>query len=404
MARSFLSRFTGGYSSSTSAVRRRRRRPLSFDQLDARILLASSPAAGGLINSAASLPVASTEVSTLNATVVSLDLGIVPDGGPIQGSAQPVGYTPQQIRSAYGFDQIGGLYGSGQTIAIVDAYNDPNVYGDLDRFDQNFGDVSGGPTLYSQWGAASSFLTVVNQNGQTSPLPQVDPTGKWELEESLDVEWAHAMAPGARILLVEASSDDSLVYLPPIKVGPITVIPSQQPNDLVKAVATAADYPGVTVVSMSWGQPEFPNESVFDHYFTTPAGHQGVTFIASSGDFGYSEYPSASPNVLSVGGSTLYLNSSESYGSEITWMQYIAQQQVVSSGGGISSYENQPAYQYGVVAQSHTVARLPMCAIMLAMTYPEMAMALQSAIPSIRRAAPGSTRSARVPAHHSGRL
>ena len=81
--------------------------------------------------------------------------------------------------------------GSGQTIAIVDAYHDPNLLGDVDAFDLQFG--------LSSYGAAASFITVYNQSGNTSPLPGVDPTGNWEGEEILDVEWAHAIAPGASI-------------------------------------------------------------------------------------------------------------------------------------------------------------------------------------------------------------
>ncbi len=97
---------------------------------------------------------------------------------------------------------------------------------------------------------------------------------------------AHSIAPAANLLLVEANSS-SLA-------------------DLLKAVDTAASYPGVSVVSMSWGSSEFSSESSYDSHFTTPAGHPGVTFVASSGDSGgVVEWPAASPKVLSVGGTTL---------------------------------------------------------------------------------------------------
>ncbi|MFX8895339.1 hypothetical protein ABTM96_19600, partial [Acinetobacter baumannii] len=90
--------------------------------------------------------------------------------------------------------------------------------------------------------------------------PAVDPTANkandWEVEESLDVEWAHALAPGANIILVEANSASYA--------------------DLMTAVHTAASLPGVSVVSMSWGGGEFASESAYDSYFTTPSGHQGV--------------------------------------------------------------------------------------------------------------------------------
>ena len=241
---------------------------------------------------------------------------------PLSGSAtpyatsSPTGYSPSQIGQAYGFNQIsfnGGSIagnGSGQTIAIVDAYNQPNIASDLQRFDAAFG-----------LPAPPSFQ-IVNQNGGSS-LPAANTS--WGLEESLDVEWAHAMAPGAKIVLVEANSSNE--------------------SDLFAAVQYAASQPGVSVVSMSWGGGEFSSETNYDSVFSTPAGHQGVAFIASSGDSGApASYPAASPNVLAVGGTSLYLNGS-SYGSESGW---------TGSGGGVSAYETQPSYQNGVVSQTST--------------------------------------------------
>ena len=94
------------------------------------------------------------------------------------------------------------LDGTGQTIAIVDAYDDPSIFQALDAFDAQFGLTASGPTLYNQYGPASSFLTVLNQYGQATSLPSTDPNGpgtdNWEVEEALDVEWAHAIAPGPR--------------------------------------------------------------------------------------------------------------------------------------------------------------------------------------------------------------
>jgi subtilase family serine protease len=242
-------------------------------------------------------------------------------------SAEPqTGYTPEQIRTAYGINAIpaftGGAVadGSGQTIAIVDAYNDPNIFKDLDAFDKQFGSTSSGPTLYAEFGASASFLTVVNQNGQSSPLPGTDRTGNWESEEALDVEWAHAIAPGAKIVLVEANS--------------------QGTADEDATVQTAAGLPGVSVVSMSFGIPETAGETSRDSVFTTPNGHQGVTFLAASGDHGAPGlYPAYSPNVVAVGGTTLTIAGDDSYGGETAWS---------GSGGGISQYEAEPAYQEGV--------------------------------------------------------
>jgi subtilase family serine protease len=160
------------------------------------------------------------------------------------------GYTPAQLQAAYGIDAIvfNGVAGSGsgETIAIVDAYDDPNIQSDLNTFDSYFG-------------LPATTVSRVNQTGGTN-YPASDPTGGWELEESLDVEWAHAMAPGANIMLVEASSDNS--------------------NDLLAAVKYAAAHSNV--VSMSWGGSEFSGETAYDTYFD----EAGVAFVASSGDSG----------------------------------------------------------------------------------------------------------------------
>ena len=135
---------------------------------------------------------------------------------------------------------------------------------------------------------------------------------------------AHAIAPGANILVVEAAPSNS---------------ETQELQNLLDAVNTARNTAGVVVVSMSWGFNEMPSEASYDSYFTTPAGHSGITFIASSGDSGSVEYPSASPNVLSVGGTTLSLGSSGNYGSETVW---------ASGGGGYSQFEAEPTYQNAV--------------------------------------------------------
>ena len=179
-------------------------------------------------------------------------------------------YTPAQIRSGYGINQL-SLDGTGQTIAIVDAYNDPDINLSLDTFDTQFGLTANGPTLFQQYGPAASFLTVLNQSGQSTSLPATDPAGagadNWEVEEALDVEWVHAIAPGAKIILVEANS--------------------QSLADLMAGVVTAAQQSGVSVVSMSWGFAEgqsvfASDEAAYDHDFKVP----GVTFVASTGDYG----------------------------------------------------------------------------------------------------------------------
>src|SRR6202041_323481 len=193
------------------------------------------------------------------------------------GGVAPI--NPAQMRAAYGVNQImfGNTAGTGagQTIAIVDAYNDPKIIADANSFSSNFGlpqfNASGGPTLQ-----------VLNETGGTS-LPSNSSPGGWDIEESLDVEWAHTIAPQANIILFEASSASYF--------------------DLLSAVQTAAATPGVSAVSMSWGGGEFSGETSYDSTFLTPSGHQGVTFLASTGDDGTpAGYPALSPDVVAVGG------------------------------------------------------------------------------------------------------
>jgi hypothetical protein len=255
------------------------------------------------------------ETRTLPSANITPFYALLPpqNGSTPMTSSGPTGLSPSQIAKAYGFNQINftsngtsvAANGSGQTIAIVNAYNDPTIASDLQAFDQTYG-------------LPNANLTVLNQNGGTS-LPGVDPSGGWEVEESLDVEWAHAIAPGANIVFVEANSNNF--------------------SDLLTAVQTAAAYPGVAAVSMSWGGGEFNGENSYDSYFATPSGHSGVVFIASSGDSGAPvSYPAISSNVLSVGGTTLSLDSSGNYQGESAWS---------GSGGGISAYEPLPSYQPG---------------------------------------------------------
>ena len=220
------------------------------------------------------------------------------------------GLTPAQVTQAYGLDSItfptsAGTVkgnGSGQTIALIDAYHDFTIDADLATFDQRYN-------------LPAPALSVIDQaGGNANP--------GWSLEESLDVEWAHAIAPGANIVVVEARS--------------------QSRQDLLTAVNTARYIPGVTVVSMSWGFAETRNESIYDNYFRTPAGHAGITFVAASGDNGPAggvEWPSSSVNVLAVGGTTLAVDFAGNYQYEATWS---------GSGGGYSQFEAEPSYQRSI--------------------------------------------------------
>ena len=242
-----------------------------------------------------------------------------------------VSYSPQQIKAAYGINQLTET-GAGQTIAIVDAYNDPNIAADLTAFDTAYG-----------LPAPPSFQ-VFNQTGQVinpaNTAVPMDPLGGWEGEEALDVEWAHAMAPGASIDFVVSNSNDSNAN-----------------TDMLAAVNAAAKLPGVSVVSMSFsGGDNVDNSILYQSEFSTELSDDsalstiGVTFVASSGDDGApSGYPSYSPNVVSVGGTALYINPDNSYAREIGWsLANDAGRPNAAAGGGVSTFETEPSYQAGV--------------------------------------------------------
>jgi subtilase family serine protease len=218
----------------------------------------------------------------------------------------PIGFTPAQIRAAYGFDQV-AYTGAGQTIAIIDAYNDPNIVADTAKFSQQFGlpqfNVPGGPTL-----------RVESQTGSTTALPRTD--ADWAQEIALDVEWAHAIAPGANILLVEANSDNF--------------------PDLLMATNHAKVQPAVSVISMSWDGDEFRGETSWDPAFLARRGHISQTFVAAAGDDGApAEWPAVSPFVLSVGGTSLTLTDG-AYASESGWSD---------TSGGVAQFEGEPSFQ-----------------------------------------------------------
>ena len=199
--------------------------------------------------------------------------------------------------------------GGSQTIAIVDAYDDPNAAADLAAFS-------------AQFGLAAPNFHVVYASG---PEPPIDPTGGWEIEESLDIEYAHAMAPNAILYLVEANSNyDSDLY-------PAVLVAS----NLVMCGKTTCHGPskGRGEVSMSWGGAEFSSETSLDAFFTSP----GVVYFAAAGDAPGVIYPCASPNVVCAGGtSTARSEYTGNFIAEITWQD---------GGGGVSLYEPIPSYQ-----------------------------------------------------------
>ena len=172
-------------------------------------------------------------------------------------------------------------------------------------------------------------------------MPAAASTGGWGIEESIDIEWAHAVAPLANIILFEASSGNN--------------------SDLLAAAKTAASTAGVVAVSMSWNESEFSSETSDDANFLTPSDHPGVTFLAATGDSGaYAsnsttvtpQFPAASPNVVAVGGTTLAVNGNNVWSSETVWGSSTSSGSSGGGGGGISGYESQPSYQTATVGPS----------------------------------------------------
>ncbi len=165
-----------------------------------------------------------------------------------QASSSPTGLSPATIKSVYSFP-TSSTAGTGKAVALVDAYDDPTAESDLGVFSSQYG--------LPACTTANGCFTKVNQTGGTS-YPRKN-TG-WALEISLDVQWAHAIAPGAHILLVEANT-----------------------NSFANLLA-AEDYAAAhaNYVSNSWGGSEFSSEASYDSHFV----HSGVSFLVSSGDAG----------------------------------------------------------------------------------------------------------------------
>ena len=224
--------------------------------------------------------------------------------GPAAGQGQVSGITPAQMRSFYGMPAAGH-----DVIVLVDAYDYPTALADFNTFSNQFGlpvEPSSNATA-----STNQVFQVVYQGGQ-------QPAGNagWNQEAALDIEWAHAMAPNAKIVLVEAADDSDA--------------------SLFSAVDTAAAFNGATEVSLSWGGDEFSGEAWLDSHFQV----NGPVFVASAGDNGgIVLYPSCSQYVMAVGGTTVTTNGSGVWTGETAWSD---------GGGGNSAYIAQPAWQSGV--------------------------------------------------------
>ncbi len=233
---------------------------------------------------------------------------------PTPNAISPSGETPQTIRPVYNLPSSGGS----QTIAIVDAFDYPTAENDLNVFSAQFG--------LPACTTANGCFRKVYASG-TKPRANCG----WAQEAALDIEWAHAMAPNAKIVLVEAASNSfANLFLA------VDVATSQ--------VTTGG---GKGEASMSWSGSEFSTESSNDGHFQ----NNNVVYFASSGDTGgVNGYPSVSPYVVSAGGTTIHRDGFGNFTSETGWS---------GSGGGPSKYETKLSYQNNVVGTDPTQRSAP---------------------------------------------
>jgi subtilase family serine protease len=260
------------------------------------------------------------------------------------GKKQPwnnCGYTPSQVRGAYGVS-TSGMTGKGQTVAIVDAYASPTMRSDANQFAKVVGDKPFRPGQYQQHLPGTFTDTAANV---------CDAPG-WYGEETLDVESVHGQAPDANVHYVAAASCNDA--------------------DLLTALAYIVDNHLASIVSNSWGQPTQYETMAreFDQVFEVGAV-EGIGFFFSTGDNGYeTDYPPSSPWVTSAGGTSLAIGKARNYEFETSWGTIrnrlaangtswsspppgmYPEDYDGSGGGGVSTVYTQPFYQRGVVPDS----------------------------------------------------
>src|ERR1039458_8937852 len=269
-------------------------------------------------------PVASGVATSAGARPYALN-----DGAPSSGPAG--GLTPAQLAGAYGYEPTAG--GTGQTVAIVDAFDDPKIEEDLGTFDSHYG--------LAACTAANGCFTKVGQTGSKMSLPPADETG-WSVEISLDVETAHGVCPKCKILLVEANNE--------------------RDDNLAAAVNEAVSL-GATEVSNSYAGPEAGlGEAEREAY-----NHPGVVIGAATGDDGYDDWdvvnegyeppampnaPASLPSVVAVGGTSLHLNADGTRASETVWNDNGPSDDIGlkglglgATGGGCSTLFTAPLWQ-----------------------------------------------------------
>jgi kumamolisin len=215
--------------------------------------------------------------------------------------------------------------GGSRAIALIGAYDYPQAAADLNHY-------------IAQFGLAAADFTVIYGTGNPAngcvngAKPPADTTG-WNTEAAVDIQMAHAMAPGAKLYLVEAASSSF----------------ADMHNALAVAT-TCVQAAGGGEISMSYGAPEFPGETANDSLYTAA----NVAYFASAGDTPGVQYPSASPNVFAVGGTSIIRDQTTgAFESEIAWnypFPFISGMARMGTGGGTSAYEPRPSYQDGIAA------------------------------------------------------
>ena len=259
-------------------------------------------------------------------------------------------YSPQEVQHAYGVDTLlnSGGTGAGQTIVIIDSFGSPTLAADVAAFDAGYGL----PPLNS--------LQILSPLGTVPFDPTNDDMVGWAFETTLDVEWAHAMAPDAAIVLLTS---------PVSETEGVTGMP-----EFASLIKYALDNHLGQVLSQSWGATEntlfsTAGQQVFDTFeaLYQRAAAQHVTVLASSGDDGSSDvdenlnpypfpvvgYPASSPWVTSVGGTSLYADLNGKYQYETVWGEPLGPFGYCGAGGGgISQHFSEPGYQRLILSSS----------------------------------------------------
>lgn len=272
---------------------------------------------------------------------------------PMDDSAGPRCYQAAQIQNAYNVKPLldEGINGTGRTIVVIDAYGSPTIESDLHTFD-------------TAMGLPDTTLTQITPDGTPPPFdPNDNNAVGWGVETSLDVEWAHAMAPGANIVLA--------------------VAPSNEDADILATLQYVVAHNTGDVITQSYGEAEAcmdPTLLAEQHEAFAEAARKGMTVFASSGDSGASQpacdpnstaallaasTPASDPLVTGVGGTTLYADTSTgAYINETAWTEpygcnppAVGPNDVNCSGGGFSSVYSRPSFQASTFKSAHSLGR-----------------------------------------------